>query len=165
MKQQMNYNQDHKISNWWYILIVVTVFVIGVIIGSNKACAQSPAIVKGYIEGQYTETIATADYVLSEDNRSMDFIINGNTISYAVITEKMVILEDSVVRTEYHLNKRSVMVIEPIYDNGQYAGDYCKMIMRDVDPFDKMVIIFRAEPNWSEANRRVAGYQYPAGIE
>lgn len=163
MEQQMNYNQDHKISSWWYIALLVVVFVLGVITGSTKACAQSRAIARGYFGGQYTEARVAADYVLSEDNRSLDFVINGDTIPFNIMTEKMTILNDSVVRTEYILDKNSTIIIEPAYESGIYIGDYCKMIMREIDPFDKVVILFWSDPGWSSTNEDVARYQWPAG--
>lgn len=168
MEQQMNYNQDHKFSNWWYIAVMVAVFVLGIIIGSTRACAQSTALAKGYFGGQYTEARVTADYVLSEDNRTLDFMINGDTIQFDVMTEKMTILNDGVIRTEYLLDKNSTIIIEPSYSDGNYIGDYCKMIMRKVDPFDKVVILFWSEPRWEDwasTNEDVVRYQWPALVK
>lgn len=169
MEQQTNYynNQDHKISNWWYIALLIVVFVLGVLMGSSRACAQSPALAKGYFGGQYTEARITVDYVLSEDNRTLDFLINGDTIPFNVMTEKMTILNDSVIRTEYLLDRNSVIFIEPAYSDGDYIGDYCKMIMRKVDPFDKVVILFWSEPNWedwSSNDKDIVRYQWPASV-
>ena len=151
MEQQMNYsNQDHKLSSWWIIAMMIVAFVLGVITGSTQASAQSPASIKGYIGGQYIEKHEYISCNFSEDNRELEFIINGDTIHFDVWTEKMIIPEDSVIRTEYILDKNSTIIIEPDYKDGEYVGDYCKMIMRNVDPYDKVVILFRQEPNWEE---------------
>lgn len=158
MEQQTNYynNQDHKMSSWWIIAMMIVAFVLGVVTGSMRTCAQSPASLKGYIGGQYTEAHAIVVCDFSEDNRELDFSINGNTIHFDVWTEKMTILEDSVIRTEYVLDKNSTIVIEPAYKDGKYIGDYCKMIMRKIDPYDKVVILFWQEPRWEED---IAKYQ------
>lgn len=121
-----------------------------------RACAQSPASVKGYIGGQYTEARVIVNCNFSEDNRELDFSINGNTIHFDVWTEKMTMLEDSVIRTEYVLDKNSTIIVEPAYKDEKYIGDYCKMIMRDISPYDKVVFLFWQEPNWEED---IAKYQ------
>jgi hypothetical protein len=158
MEYQSNFNgnQDHKISSWWIIAAVIIAYILGAITGSMRACAQSPASVKGYIGGQYTEARVMVDCDFSEDNRKLDFSINGNTIHFDVWTEKMTILEDSVVRTEYVLDKNSTIIIEPAYKDGKYIGDYCKMIIREIDLYDKLVFLFWQEPDWEED---IAKYQ------
>ena len=157
----MNHNQDHKFLEWLYIALLIIAFTLGTILGAGRACAQSTSMAKSYLGGEYSKSRVTADYILSEDNRSLDFVINGDTIPFDIMTEKMTILNDSVVRTEYILDKNSTIIIEPAYDSGVYIGDYCKMIMRNISPFDKVVILFWSDIGWKSTNENVARYQWP----
>jgi len=151
-------NQDHQIPNWWILAALIITFILGIIVGVSRTQAQSSAVMKGYIDGVYKTYTTTADYNLSEDGRSLDVMIGADTICFDVMVEKMTILNDSVIRTEYQLNKNSVFIIEPAYESGNYIGDYCKMIIRKADPFDKIVILFWADPTWVY-DETIAGYQ------
>ena len=155
-QSKFNDNRDHKISSWLIIAMMIIAYILGVITGSSRCNAQTPAMVRGYFNDTYLQTTTYVDYRLSEDNREMEFVFGNDTIHFDVWKEKMTILQDSVIRTEYILDKKSILIIEPDYSNGDYIGDYCKMIMRNSDVFDKIVFTFWSEPKWEED---IARYQ------
>lgn len=161
-QQQANFNQEHKTPDWVIIGMIILAFVLGVITGTNRACGQTPAIMKGYFGKECVESRVLVGCDFSEDNRELDFSVNGDTVHFDVAVEKMTILNDSVIRTEYILDKNGAITLEPAYSDGVYIGDYCKMILRRADPFDRVVILFWSEPDWNEDITR---YQWPASAE
>lgn len=108
--------------------------------------AQTPAIVRGYIGGNYLTTNKLVGVNINDSLNNVGLTLfdknDSKTINFNIIKEKITLLEDSIVRTEYMLANNNLLVVEPYYENSVYVSDYCKLIVKNVDVFDKLVILF-----------------------
>lgn len=151
LRQKMQDEEQRQIiyKNWTFYGIVILWLTIMILFIISQCRAQNPTIVKGYIGNEIRTTQCVSDYDISEDNRTVYFIVNENgncdTLQYDVKREVPVTIKGRLVRTTYLLSKDAVLCVEPTYDEEEeYLGDYCKMTLKKRGPFDKLVFLFFA---------------------
>lgn len=109
------------------------------------ASAQAPAIVKGYVGGECISVERMVDVTFNDttDVFTLTLFENGKqyTSNFNIAKEKTVLLNDTIVRTQYIFKEKGFAVCEPCYENGVYTCDYCKVVLRNSDVFDKLVIL------------------------
>lgn len=109
------------------------------------ASAQEPAIVKGYIGGECISVERMVDVSFGDTNDVFTITVFEDskqyTLNFNIAKEKTVLLNDTIVRTQYIFKEKGFAVCEPCYKNGVYTCDYCKVVLRNSDVFDKLVIL------------------------
>ena len=109
------------------------------------ANAQTPAIVKGYVGGECISVERMVDVAFNDttDVFTLTLFENGKqyTSNFNIAKEKTVLLNDTIVRTQYIFKEKGFAVCVPCYENGVYTCDYCKVVLRNSDVFDKLVIL------------------------
>ena len=107
--------------------------------------AQAPAIVKGYVGGECISVERMVDVTFNDttDVFTLTLFENGKqyTSNFNIAKEKTVLLNDTIVRTQYIFKEKGFVVCEPCYEDGVYTCDYCKIVLRNSDVFDKFVIL------------------------
>lgn len=109
------------------------------------ANAQAPAIVKGYVGGECISVERMVDVSFGDTNDvfTLTLFENGKqyTSNFNIVKEKTVLLNDTLVRTKYIFKENGFVVCEPCYEDGVYTCDYCKIVLQNLDVFDKLVIL------------------------
>lgn len=107
--------------------------------------AQTPAIVKGYVGGECISVERMVDVTFNDttDVFTLTVFEDGKqyTSNFNIAKEKTVLLNDTIVRTQYIFKEKGFVVCEPCYEDGVYTCDYCKVVLRNSDVFDKLVIL------------------------
>lgn len=109
------------------------------------ANAQAPAIVKGYVGGECMSVERMVDVSFGDTNDVFTLTVfeDGKqyTSNFSIAKEKTVLFNDTLVRTKYIFKENGFTVCEPCYEDGIYTCDYCKVVLYNLDVFDKLVIL------------------------